>query len=136
MARPLPRTNDPQQMRLQSEGEARVSSDRLRATLEDCFAPEWRALAVAIAEQMLSNVEGWELWLALQADLVPERAAQLAASRRQICPGCSDGRPICTDKKPDGSIWTHDETCATYRWADDLCESCAATLDDADGSVA
>ncbi len=106
-----------------------MSSDRLRATLEDCFAPEWRALAEAIAEQMLSNVEGWELWLALQADLARERAAQTAATRKQVCPRCSDGRPICTDKKPDGSTWTHDETCATYEWADDVCADCLKAHD-------
>lgn len=38
------------------------------------------------------------------------------------CPRCSDGLPICTDMKPDGTRYTHAETCATYEWADDLCE--------------
>ncbi len=53
-----------------------MTAERLRQTLAACFTPEWHALSEAIAEQMLSNVQGWELWLALQADLARERATR------------------------------------------------------------
>jgi hypothetical protein len=42
----------------------------------------------------------------------------------EICPCCSDGRPICTDLRADGSRYSHEETCATYCWSDHLCAEC------------
>ena len=46
-----------------------------------------------------------------------------------VCPRCSNGRPICQDLRPDGTKYTHEETCATYDWSDDLCADCLATID-------
>lgn len=46
-----------------------------------------------------------------------------------VCPRCSNGLPICTDVRPDGHPYTHAETCATYKWADDVCDDCKPYLD-------
>lgn len=45
-----------------------------------------------------------------------------------VCPRCSNGRPICTDRKPDGSRYLHSETCATYRWANEVCSPCLRAM--------
>lgn len=55
------------------------------------------------------------------------RAAWREAGSPLLCPRCGgwDGPdlPFCTD----GGHWTHDNTCAVYRFADDLCQHCGAT---------
>ena len=48
-----------------------------------------------------------------------------------VCPRCGNGRPICTDTKPDGTRYTHAETCATYDWADVLCDRCLIVPEEA-----
>ncbi len=45
-----------------------------------------------------------------------------------VCPRCSNGRPVCSDWKPDGTRYSHDETCAIYDWADDVCAQCAPEI--------
>jgi hypothetical protein len=45
-----------------------------------------------------------------------------------VCPRCANGRPTCTSRKSDGSRYSHDETCATYDWADDVCGMCALEM--------
>lgn len=47
---------------------------------------------------------------------------------KNVCPRCSNGRPICTDRKPDGSYYSHVETCDTYEWAVDVCAQCEAEM--------
>ena len=53
------------------------------------------------------------------------RAAWRDAGCPDLCPRCGswDGPrlPFCTD----GGHWTHDNTCSVYRFAADLCASCA-----------
>lgn len=46
-----------------------------------------------------------------------------------VCPRCANGRPGCTDIKPDGTRYTHEETCATYDWSTDLCPACAVAVE-------
>lgn len=41
-----------------------------------------------------------------------------------LCPRCSNGLPICMDYKPDGTRYTHEETCATYNWGEVVCDRC------------
>lgn len=46
-----------------------------------------------------------------------------------ICPRCGSGWPICADRGPDGQRnWSHEETCAIYRWADYTCGRCSLDL--------
>ena len=45
-----------------------------------------------------------------------------------VCPRCANGLPICADLRPDGIRWTHEQTCATYDWADDVCAKCEARM--------
>lgn len=47
---------------------------------------------------------------------------------KNVCPRCSNGRPICTDLKPDGTYYSHTETCDTYEWAVDVCAQCEAEM--------
>lgn len=58
-------------------------------------------------------------------------SVEIVKRRDKVCPRCSDGRPICTDRKPDGARYTHGETCATYDWADDVCAKCEIAMGDA-----
>lgn len=60
------------------------------------------------------------------ADLPGEPASSTSGRSQRVCPRCSNGRPICTDTKPDGSPYAHADTCATYEWADDVCGRCQA----------
>lgn len=53
----------------------------------------------------------------------------MSASEANVCPRCANGRPICVDFKPDGSQYSHEETCARYAWADDVCDACAPLLE-------
>ena len=46
----------------------------------------------------------------------------------EVCPRCANGLPGCTDRRADGSVYTHAETCALYEWADDVCAECDAEL--------
>lgn len=52
------------------------------------------------------------------------RAAWRKAGAPKLCPRCGgwDGPdlPFCLD----GSPWNHDNTCAVYGFADDLCPEC------------
>lgn len=43
---------------------------------------------------------------------------------KPLCPRCGDGRPCCADKRPDGTRYSHADTCETYEWSDELCPSC------------
>jgi hypothetical protein len=45
-----------------------------------------------------------------------------------VCPRCGSGWPCCTDRRPDGTKFTHAETCERYRDADDVCVSCDAAM--------
>lgn len=49
-----------------------------------------------------------------------------------LCPRCGNGKPCCADTKPDGSHYSHADTCATYTWATSLCAPCEA-IEAADG---
>lgn len=40
-----------------------------------------------------------------------------------VCPRCANGHPVCSDHRPDGTRYPHNDTCATYRWGD-LCPPC------------
>ncbi len=62
----------------------------------------------------------YEVWWALQEDC--------GTIVRNVCPRCANGRPGCSDRKPDGSYYAHAETCALYEWADDVCSSCEAEM--------
>ncbi len=48
--------------------------------------------------------------------------------RPVLCPRCGNGWPICTDQGPGGRYFLHEETCATYDWADDTCAECSFAL--------
>lgn len=37
--------------------------------------------------------------------------------------------PICVNKRPDGSLWSHKETCEKYEYAGDLCTPCWEIMD-------
>lgn len=63
-----------------------------------------------------------------KVDAITEDLAASALPDR-VCPRCSDGRPICRDTRPDGTRYTHEETCATYDWADDVCAACQPFLE-------
>ncbi len=43
---------------------------------------------------------------------------------RLVCPMCANGRPVCSDRKADGTRYSHAATCAVYEWGDDLCVDC------------
>lgn len=40
-----------------------------------------------------------------------------------VCVCCGDGWPNCVDRRPDGSRYSHLDTCYRYKWAD-LCDRC------------
>ena len=47
-----------------------------------------------------------------------------------VCPRCGNGRPTCADKREDGShYYSHADTCATYKWADDVCDGCKSSAE-------
>lgn len=51
-------------------------------------------------------------------------AARLAAySGEPLCPRCGNGMPTCASGR-----WHHQETCARYRWARDVCDDCKTAL--------
>lgn len=51
-----------------------------------------------------------------------------------VCACCGSGWPCCADTRPDGTRYTHAETCQKYRdagqWADDyrMCGACENEL--------
>ena len=45
-----------------------------------------------------------------------------------VCPRCGSGWPCCTDRRPDGTKFTHAETCERYRDTDDVCASCETAM--------
>lgn len=51
-----------------------------------------------------------------------------------VCACCASGWPICADTRPDGTRYTHEETCQKYQdagqWWDDykLCDACESEL--------
>lgn len=64
-----------------------------------------------------------------------------------VCPRCSNGRPVCSDPLPGApprpelyepgwpesltrERYDHETTCATYEWADDVCEPCQRQMDE------
>lgn len=48
-----------------------------------------------------------------------------------VCIRCGSGWPCCADKKPDGTHYTHQESCAKYEWGGanyDVCKRCDEEL--------
>lgn len=50
-----------------------------------------------------------------------------------VCARCGSGWPCCADTKPDGTQYTHEETCAKYETRDDwedmgVCDKCEKML--------
>jgi hypothetical protein len=49
-----------------------------------------------------------------------------------VCICCGSGWPCCADKKPDGTNYTHAETCNKYHWGGDkydVCERCEREIE-------
>ena len=50
-----------------------------------------------------------------------------------VCARCGSGWPCCADTKPDGTHYTHEETCQKYETRPDweamrLCKKCEALM--------
>jgi len=45
-----------------------------------------------------------------------------------LCPCCGEGYSTCGQRRPDGTAWTHEDTCGRYQFGDNLCPRCIGAM--------